>query len=328
MTTVLAVAIGLLFMYLILSLIVSAINEGFASLTDRRANFLRKGVENLLGPKLTDRFYEHGLISALTRKGVRFHKKPAYISRETFGTALLDVIPEASNPDSNPDPPESSEPEKSDLPALAEVKARVEAIEDGERGGDGKKGEAQDLKEALQAFARESAVWAEFKERLERWFDEAMERVSGWYRRRTRIMLWAIALVLVVVLNADTINVARVLWLDPTVRSAAEAAAQEAVQDEGAGQPPAVDEPADVVREAATAITRLEEVGLPLRWSEENTPDDPAGWLLKFVGLIITGFALTFGAPFWFDILKKVVGVRASGPPPPEQAEPEKEKSK
>jgi hypothetical protein len=313
MTTVLAVAIGLLLMYLILSLIVSTVNEGLASLTDRRANFLLKGVENLLGPKLTEKFYGHGLIGALTRKGVRFHKKPAYISSATFGTALLDVIPKAPNPR----PLESSGSEEPALPDLAEVKARVEAIEDNE---------ADDLREALLAIANESAGWSEFKKRVEKWFDEAMERVSGWYRRRTRIVLWAVALVLVGVLNADTVNVARVLWLDPTVRSAAEAAAQETIQDEGAGQPPALDEPADVVREAAAAIQQLEEVGLPLRWSAETTPNDVPGWLLKLVGLLITGFALTFGAPFWFDLLKKFVGVRASGSPPPERAEQEKQK--
>jgi hypothetical protein len=305
MTTVLAVAIGLLLMYLILSLIVSSVNEGLASLTDRRANFLLKGVENLLGPKLTERFYGHGLISALTRKGVRFHKKPAYISSATFSTALLDAIPRA-----NPNPSESSGSEEPALTDLAEVKARVAAIDDDE---------ADDLREALLAMVNESAGWAEFKRRVEAWFDEAMERVSGWYRRRTRIVLWAIALVLVGVLNADTVNVARVLWLDPTVRSAAEAAAQETIQDEGADQPPALDEPADVVREAAAAIQQLEEVGLPLRWSAETTPNDVPGWLLKLMGLVITGFALTFGAPFWFDLLKRFVGVRAAGPNPEEE---------
>jgi hypothetical protein len=304
MTTVLAVAIGLVLMYLILSLIVSSVNEGLASLTDRRANFLRKGVENLLGPKLAERFYRHGLIAALTRKGVRFHAKPSYISSSTFSTALLDVIaqdtPAAKRTGSS----------KQAAPDLRELTEHIEAVEDPD---------AEDLREALMAFAGESDQWAAFKERIEKWFDEAMERVSGWYRRRTRIVLWAIALVLVGVLNADTVNVARVLWLDPTVRSAAEAAAQETIQDEGADQPPALDEPADVVREAAAAIQQLEEVGLPLRWSAETTPNDVPGWLLKLMGLVITGFALTFGAPFWFDLLKRFVGVRAAGPNPEEE---------
>jgi hypothetical protein len=312
MTTVLAVAIGLMLMYLILSLIVSAMNEGLASLTDRRANFLVKGIQNLLGPDLTRRFYQHGLISGLTRKRVRFHAKPAYISRETFGTAVLEVVTKPPNP--GPDG-RSSVRSKGAVPDLGEVKERASALEDPG---------AKDLREAMLAFADESDDWAEFKQRLEAWFDEAMERVSGWYRRRTRIVLWAIALLLVGVLNADTLNVARVLWLDPTVRTAAEAAAREAVREDGATPQPAGDDAAELTREATDAIQQLQKIGLPLRWSEATTPDNVPSWLLKFVGLIITAFALTFGAPFWFDLLKRVVGVRASGPPPPQPAEPEK----
>jgi hypothetical protein len=316
MTTVLAVAIGLMLMYLILSLIVSAMNEGLASLTDRRANFLVKGVRNLLGPDLTRRFYQHGLISGLTRKRVRFHAKPSYISSSTFGTALLDVVTRSPNLGPDRSSGSSSNP-KPAVPDLADVKERAEALEDPE---------AKDLREAMLAFADESDGWSDFKKRIEAWFDEAMERVSGWYRRRTRIVLWGIALVLVGVLNADTVNVARVLWLDPTVRSAAEAAARQTVQEEGAAPQPGGDDPAEVAREAADAIQQLEQIGLPLRWSDETTPNDLPGWLLKFVGLLITAFALTFGAPFWFDLLKKFVGVRSSGPPPPAPAEPEKKK--
>jgi len=46
-----------------------------------------------------------------------------------------------------------------------------------------------------------------------------------------------------------------------------------------------------------------------------NAPkyNDPTGWLLKLLGIFITGAAAAQGAPFWFDILKKVVNVRASG---------------
>jgi hypothetical protein len=46
-----------------------------------------------------------------------------------------------------------------------------------------------------------------------------------------------------------------------------------------------------------------------------NTPqlNDPAGWLIKLFGLLVTGLAAAQGAPFWFDILKNVVNVRAAG---------------
>lgn len=54
-----------------------------------------------------------------------------------------------------------------------------------------------------------------------------------------------------------------------------------------------------------------------------NTPNlnDPAGLLLKLVGLFISGVAAAQGAPFWFDILKKIINVRTSGANPDETAQ-------
>jgi hypothetical protein len=306
MTTVLAVAIGLILMYLILALIVSAVNEGLASLTDRRAIFLRKGVKNLLGEGMTKEFYEHGLIRGLTRKDARGNRNPSYVSSSTFATVVGDLVsgkpqPAAEQPDRRP---------SVDMPGLAQ---RLASDDD-----DG----AGDLQDALRTFVNEAVDWEDLKSRIESWFNEAMERVSGWYRRRTRVVLWLLALGLVAALNADTVHVARVLWLDPTVRTAAAVAARESVQEDAAAADDAADQPLEAAAEAADAIGELQGVGLPLRWSEETTPDDGGGWALKVLGLLITAFALTFGAPFWFDVLKRFVGVRSSGPPPEEEKKP------
>jgi len=50
-----------------------------------------------------------------------------------------------------------------------------------------------------------------------------------------------------------------------------------------------------------------------------NLPVDTTGWLAKIVGLLMTGAAAAQGAPFWFDILKKLINVRSSGPNPSEK---------
>ncbi|MEJ2758629.1 MAG: hypothetical protein P8046_09135, partial [Anaerolineales bacterium] len=44
--------------------------------------------------------------------------------------------------------------------------------------------------------------------------------------------------------------------------------------------------------------------------------DDGWGWAIKFLGLLISGIAAAQGAPFWFDILNKVVNFRSSGRQP------------
>jgi hypothetical protein len=47
----------------------------------------------------------------------------------------------------------------------------------------------------------------------------------------------------------------------------------------------------------------------------------PAGgreWLLKIGGLLVTMIALSQGAPFWFDLLQKLVNLRLAGSSPAE----------
>jgi hypothetical protein len=45
---------------------------------------------------------------------------------------------------------------------------------------------------------------------------------------------------------------------------------------------------------------------------------DSAAWLLKFLGILLTAVASSQGAPFWFDLLKKIVNVRLTGLNPSE----------
>jgi hypothetical protein len=36
-------------------------------------------------------------------------------------------------------------------------------------------------------------------------------------------------------------------------------------------------------------------------------------WLLKAMGWTVTALSITLGAPFWFDLLKRLVNIRGSG---------------
>ena len=50
-----------------------------------------------------------------------------------------------------------------------------------------------------------------------------------------------------------------------------------------------------------------------------NAPTDTAGWFLKVMGIILSAGAAAQGAPFWFDLLKRLVNVRGSGTKPDEK---------
>jgi hypothetical protein len=173
----------------------------------------------------------------------------------------------------------------------------------------------------------------DWRTQLEGWFDHKMDRVSGWYSRRTRLWLILYAAVVVVALNADTALFARTLWRDATLRESVVAQA-EAITADGATQEPCPDPDCVVDR-----LNEAKSLGLPLGWpdfhlsdwgssdyaDDDRIPHSGVEWILKFLGLALTAAALTMGAPFWFDILNKVGNFRSSGRPPPRPEEIELE---
>ncbi len=132
-----------------------------------------------------------------------------------------------------------------------------------------------------------------------------MSRVSGWYKRKTQIIICVLSFVVAVGLNVNTVSIADRLINDDGLRAALVQSATNTAA-----------KPGETVSKVAGQIQSL---GLPIGWSKK--PGDPARvsltnhWGRAIGGWLITFLALSLGAPFWFDALGKIAGVRATGPP-------------
>lgn len=295
LTPALQFAVSLVFVYLLLSALSSAIQEIVANLAKWRSNTLETAITRLLGDKgLKDEIYQHPLVQGILRPSWLFMEvqkvhKPAYLSSAMFAQVLQEL--RESKGDSLPDP----------------------------------------TKKILAAVLKGTATVEEEKKRIEHWFDDAMDGVSGWYKRKANAWLWVISALVCVALNADTISVGKILWNDPTVRDAMSDAAKnyanrkvtESDAAAGAATPADIK---DELSKVTKARDSLEKLPVPLGWCEEDClPDDPRRpptalypLLLKFVGLLISVLAVSQGAPFWFDLLQKAVNLRLAGNLPPD----------
>jgi hypothetical protein len=271
------VAIGMIFVYLLLSLICSALNEGVESVLRHRAHDLETGIRLLLNdPKkrssstewlrryfpgskafeegVTKDFYEHPFIRTLYRNASRL---PTYIPTRSFSMAILDLY------NSGVLPPRSAE---------AVEKMIVAAEGDAPR----------------------------IRENIENWFNGTMDRVSGWYKRRTQFILFGIAAVVTLAVNADSIQLYEKLHTSKNL-DAIVAAASAANQDPAAQ------------RSIQNAMSQLEVLDLMPRWQEA---DLHRGAILRhFPGWLMTIAAIMLGAPFWFDLLNRFMVVRATVKP-------------
>ena len=212
------VVIGLAFFYFLLSLICSSINEGIAMALNSRAKTLEAGIRQLLGSKeASDSFFADWRIQAL-HKPKRFlgwvpglrDKRPAYIPSRAFALTILDTFAPAGGAVDDHDLLERAKKVAAHSPNDQVRKIVNDALTEGEQKLEG------------------------VRKSLERQFDESMERVSGWYKRRVQLVLFVIALALVGAINADSFTIGQRLWKDDVLRAAVVQQANQTVADKKA----------------------------------------------------------------------------------------------
>lgn len=430
------VAIGLVFVYVVMSLAVMQIQEWLSGVLRARAKHLEEALRVMLAETLQkkpeqaqipissgllDKLYSHPLIKTLSKVS----DKPSYIPADKFALALFDLVMTAGT--------EASTLQK----VLLEVKrlatnipaAAYAGIEKGidelakkaaEIGDDPIKlaQYQQEINEFLQQYGEynlsslfdtlvhaslpqgedevikalkrgttiltvgnlqleqtlddlilQAEIYAQKGESIllkartnaEKWFNDTMDRASGWYRRNAQKWAFAIGFTLAIMFNVDTIQIATQLWRQPTLRQSITIAAanfklpETNLADEAQ------------VASAQRAINQLQSTftgfNIPVGWKfeaydpeifdpridrctlfprsgiNENGGKDvfglasngqckywsnpPQGWgiISKVLGMFITGMAAMQGAPFWFDILAKLVNVRSAGKKPEEKKE-------
>ena len=337
-SSALDVAIGLAFLFFLFSLVISRINEFVAT----ALNLRHKGLENALramlddhrpaaneaagGPVVSaDKVLNHALVkpiqqaiqgrflsSALGKLGLG-RTKLSYLPSRTFSAAVFDLLAPADPAD--PAHPGATAGKGAATDPMARAKAAVAGMSEHNPA-------RQPL---LRMMTDAEGDRDKFRGSLEHWYDDTMDRVSGWYKRYVQRIILVITIMLVACLNVDSINIAQVLWRLPTERAAVAAAAAKQ-----AGSGSSASQNADEVVRSISALK------LPLGWTPPHiTTVSPAGartvvvstdpqhlplgvgsWLIKLLGLLITVLALSLGAPFWFDALTKLGSLRQAGPKP------------
>jgi hypothetical protein len=413
MVTVLEVTIAVTFVFLLLSLLVSAFTEIIASYTRWRAGHLWKALRGMIGQNSVSVLLAQPLVKALNvpmigsglsqvKLGPK-HEGPSYLPAETFATAILDHVlqPHRTLEDAIRELRITEALTKnlanpaaisliltnvaSKLPATgplshiqtelnqwsADVVAGKMTIQDvasqlekmcASAGAfvtpdwvgavQTLPGTDEALRKTLQTLARKAGDDIErFRTEIENWFNDMMERVSGWYKRKTQAVQFFAALALALWLDIDTVRLLQVLWVDSALRASVVAEAEAFARNPPPELLPsaAVTSPQDEPKlRYATWQSKIQKLKLPIGWCpagrESITPSDPAGWWCEdeqprqllwvfripdrpyfFVGWLLTALAASFGAPFWFDLLKRFVSIRSSGRAPEERPTPPKE---
>lgn len=333
----LEVAIGLVLIYLSISLICSGINELFAKIFGLRAKTLEEGLLRMFkDPKLVESLLNHPLIKESGQSGT-WQK----VSRTSAPGGASNLEKTSREADTAPDnTPVINIPRQHFVPALADIlknrgaKGLIQDIEfdpikDILTRATGKvdkaKGDAENYIESERA-------------RIEAWFDGEMAKLSAWYKKKSQQIILVVSILLCGFFNVDTIFIGKTLYLDNSMREAIVQVATDRVAKplpggnntqptpmvETASQPAAGNDTRDMKVIINDIEDNLEGIALPLGWNFYTGQDYPWGalpgsswsWVWKFIGILLTVMAVTLGAPFWYDILKKMIELSSSAKKP------------
>lgn len=307
------VAIGLIFVFLLVSLVCSQINDKIALWLRMRAKGLEEGLRNYITgqTQLTLDLYSNPLVQSLIpmdpwltqflertpllNRLVRAPRNPVYLPAKTFALALFNTL--VPNPASG-------------LTTVGQLQVAVSNLPPN-----------SPIREPLLAIISTANNNIEtVRQNLEAWYDSTMDKTTKLYQAHMWRLGLGISLVIALLFNVDAVGIGSSLWVDSALRSTIVAEANKYAQ----GTP-----------EKAQALAQLNALNLPIGWIVKTAPDAPdwltqlqtltimpADWapkpgqpprqigfwdyVWKVIGVVITGLAGAQGAPFWFDLLRKL----------------------
>ena len=281
------------FVLLLLSLLATTIMEFIAAGFSLRGKNLEKALKNLLASTDADEqvlsaFKKNSLYRQLS---YRFGKKrypPSYMSANSFQSILFDVILDGKDA------------------GVGNLKERISQIQD------------EDLRNVLNQLMQESEEHLDtFKENVRGWYDNIMGRASGWYKKSTQKILVVVGLLIAVVFNADTIALYQHLESNPeSVEKLVVLAESFVEENEGVSLQQQDREFAEAYDNLKgiinTEINQIQSYGIG--WKNVNLlAMERSQWGIKILGWIVTALSISLGAPFWFDLLRKIVNIRSAG---------------
>ncbi len=333
MNTYLDTAISVILIILIFSVVTYVVQELIAFNLQSRGKMLRDSITQLMSTTDTstwaDGFFLHAEIASLRRKTDRL---ASYIPSSNFALAMMDMVA-----------------------AKSPVARTNDFFNDVCNGLTSFKASDGNLFVVMQNLADTSANISELQYKLEQWYNNYMDRVTGWYQSNTVKTIRIIAIVVTIAFNLNLIKITGDILHNSTLRGNLVGMAQGIAEDpesitdlytrkfedkkneiltqniKTADSTARKDSLIDVAAHQYTQekiaalqnlVGDLSKTKLPLGWhgipviTHRTTDENIEKGLVTLAGWLITAGCISMGAPFWFNLLMQLVNVRRAGVKP------------
>lgn len=285
--------IGLVGIYLTLSLLVTAIGEGISQAAGMRGRNLRQVFIGLVGKNRTKEFYLHPRIrqlmqydaptNALRKIWLRLgFGLPSYIPADIAIEVLLEQ--------------QLGAPLLQLRQSPLEIQQRLERLPP-----------SSTRSSLLYFWHQAGADPQQFQTLVQDWFNDRCDRAVGWFKRKLGILQLIIGIGVAIGMNVDSIALYQKLFSDPAARQQAVLLAENLAANPQLAAELCREDKASCMDTMALKQQLTQTAPLLGRNADAAVlPSDPLIW----IGYLLTAFALSLGAPFWFDILQKLMAVK------------------
>lgn len=227
---------------------------------------------------------------------------PAYISGKSFTDAIMNLVV----------------PDQSGQTTMTGIESAIQMLPP-----------TMPFRQSLQALVKDAdGDVSRFRASVEKWYDDHMDRVSGWYKRYTAIITLAVGAIVIILLNLNALTIGRTLYTENAVSTAVSTVAAKATSCSGVSQDCLANLEGQLSSAAAAGlpvgwgtVRACREPGVRCNWLDQRgifSPYGGSGWqlVLVLVGFVIMIISIVPGAQFWFGLLSKIGALRSTGPKP------------
>ncbi len=284
------VAVGLIVVYYLLGSVVSLVTQWINESLESRGKALEQYLIKIVGNKKIEDLIKLPQMQAL--RPIRY-KRFFSVFASVTEPKKIEKIPVSTLVDAFFDLAGLTSKKEMDLLQLAEL---IDKLPD----SDGKKAFINWINQGVTNIV-------DLRTRTTAYFNGMMEQAAETFRARARSFVIILSLGITVLFGTDTIQLAKALWMSAELRAIAAAQADAVVAREGANA-----DLSDVIDDLGSLSIRIG------WWQTQQFPESGAvvDWvlfvLLKIVGLGLTAAAVSQGASFWYDLLKKIASPTTS----------------
>jgi hypothetical protein len=384
-SNILEILISLTLIYAFLSILVSVLLEWFNHWQKSRAKMLHDTIEQMLLDPVNlsygHLFFNHPMISGM--RGKANDRPPSYISSSMFADVLIDVIAAQSRHGQKLEPVKDDKGNVTGYQKVGSVPVSVRTLFN-ESLVNMNASPLNDLIAGM--WEKAEGDLDKLKLHIEGWFNNQMDRASGWYKTKQRSKLLIFGFAVAILLNVDTLHIVKVLSIDEGTRTKLvdvsmnvaenyEKLSDDAKKDDAAlwevlkaSVPDSLKSDTSLLKKhmgrvkdslsleyllkADSVLGLAAGLNMPIGWNMESAPkswdlkclfcsrccpperhpkrstgliaynqhrNECSTWgnlLMYLLGITISGISLSFGAPFWFELLVKFVNIRKAGVKP------------